>query len=201
MKTKAVLIAFLVVMALLIVAGVVWYEPIVAALFQPDLYAHALFVHVVAVTLFFANAVIGMVWELRSLASGQKEVILHTYRTVAWLDARFSSPLILVSVFTGLLLGFTIGNLWMIGWLSASFLLFMLSGIVWVVSDIPSQYRVKALMAALEPSDPALPPELVGLLRRRTWISLAGIVPLVVVFALMIYQPEMPAIGELFGAP
>ncbi|MFO7729824.1 MAG: DUF2269 family protein [Spirochaetia bacterium] len=134
-----------------------------------------------------------MFWEMRSLASGRKEVILYTYSTVSWLDARFSSPLIVLSLLAGLSLSFMMGDIWEIGWLSLGFILFIFSGLVWVVSDIPTQSKVKRLMAALEPEDPSLPEELVRLLKLRWWIGLAGVVPLVVVFALMVYKPDIPA--------
>jgi uncharacterized membrane protein len=152
----------------------------------------------VASTLFFANAALGMLWELRSLKSGSKDLILHTYGTVAWLDARFSSPLIILSVVSGLSLGFMMGDLWSIGWLSVGFLLFLLSGVLWVLSDIPTQYKVKRLMAALDPADSALPEELIRLLKLRWLIGLMGVAPLVVVFALMIYRPDIPAVSLLF---
>jgi uncharacterized membrane protein len=84
---------------------------------------------------------------------------------------------------------FMMGDLWSIGWLSAGFILFLLSGALWVLSDIPTQYKVKRLMAALDPADPALPEELIKLLKLRWKIGLAGVAPLVVVFALMIYKP------------
>ena len=150
-----------------------------ALLDQPALRSHALFVHIAAATLFFANAAVGMIWEKRSLASGRKEVILHTYNTVAWIDARFSSPLIILSLVSGLMLSVIMGDLWQIGWLSWAFILFMLSGVFWVVSDIPTQYKVKRLMASLNEADEALPEELMRLLKLRWWISLAGVVPLV----------------------
>lgn len=198
MKTKFFLIGFLAVMAGMIIFAIFFREEFIALLNQPALYIHARFVHIVAVTLFFSNAVLGMLWEKRSLASGSAEVILHTYRTVAWVDALISSPLIILSVVSGLALGFMMGDLWQVGWLSAGFVLFLLSGIFWVVSDIPTQYRVKRLMAALEPGAKELPAELVRLLQLRWWISLSGVAPLVIVFILMVYQPDIPALASLF---
>jgi uncharacterized membrane protein len=76
--------------------------------------------------------------------------------------------------------------------------LFLLSGLFWVLSDIPTQYRVKRLTASLDPSDGTLPAELTRLLMLRWWISLAGVAPLVVVFILMVYKPEIPALASLF---
>jgi uncharacterized membrane protein len=198
MKTKHILWLFLAAMAGLIVFAVFFRATFTALLDRPDAYRHALFVHVAAATLFFANAVTGMLWELRSLASGRKDVILHTYETVAFLDARFSSPLILLSLVSGLMLSVLMGDLWGIGWLSAGFVLFLLSGLFWVASDIPTQYRLKSLMAKLDPADSALPEELIRLLRLRWWISLAGVLPLAVAFALMVYKPDIPAPAAWF---
>jgi uncharacterized membrane protein len=132
------------------------------------------------------------------LVSGKKDVILHTYATVAWLDARFSSPLIILSVIAGLALSFAMGDLWQIGWLSVGFVLFLLSGVFWVAGDIPTQYRVKKLMANLDPADRSLPEELTRLLKLRWWISLAGVAPLLIVFALMVYKPEIPSMATWF---
>jgi uncharacterized membrane protein len=198
MKTKHILIGSLAVMAGMIAFALFFRAEFIALLNRPSLRSHSLFVHVVASTLFFANAALGMLWELRSLKSGSKDLILHTYGTVAWLDARFSSPLIILSVVSGLSLGFMMGDLWSIGWLSVGFLLFLLSGVLWVLSDIPTQYKVKRLMAALDPADSALPEELIRLLKLRWLIGLMGVAPLVVVFALMIYRPDIPAVSLLF---
>lgn len=193
MKTRHILSGFLTIMALLIVLAVLFKTEFVALLNHPALHHHALFIHVVTATLFFGNAVVGMLWEKRSLASNRKEVILHTYSTVSWLDARFSSPLIVLSLLSGLSLSFMRGDIWEVGWLSLGFLLFIFSGVVWVVSDIPTQSRVKRLIADLDPKDPVLPDELVLLLKRRLRIGLAGVVPLIAVFILMVYKPEIPA--------
>jgi uncharacterized membrane protein len=198
MKTKRVLVVFLAIMAGMILFAVIFPAGFRRLLNQPALYGHALFVHVVAATLFFANAVVGMLWELGSLRSGRKDVILHTYATVSRLDARFSSPLIILSVMAGLMLGMIMGDMWSIGWLSLGFLLFLLSGVIWIVSDIPTQYRVKKLVAGLDPGDETLPAELTRLLRMRLWVSLAGVLPLVIVFALMVYKPEILPVGRWF---
>lgn len=198
MKTKYVLFGFLAIMAGMIAFAIAFPAEFAALLDRPALRGHALFVHIAAATIFFANAAIGMIWEKRSLASGRKDVILHTYETVSWIDARLSSPLIILSLLSGLMLGYIMGGLREIGWLSTGFLLFMLSGILWVIGDIPTQYKVKRLMASLKPEDQTLPTELTRLLKLRWWIGMAGVAPLVAVFALMVYKPDFPAVGSLF---
>jgi len=141
---------------------------------------------------------VGILWERQGLASGRKEVILHTYNTVTFLDSLFSSPLIILSLLGGLSLSFNLGELWQIGWLSVSFLLFVLSGLIWIASDIPTQYKVKQLLSRLDPEDPVIPDELVRLLKLRLYISMAGVLPLVAVFILMVYKPEMTAVANWF---
>lgn len=198
MKTKHVLAGSLILMAGLLAFAVLFRTEFMALLNQPALFAHVRFIHIFATTIFFANAAVGMIWERRSLRTGRKEIILHTYDTVSWLDARLSSPLIVLSVVTGLSLGFMMGDLWNIGWLSTGFVLFLLSGLIWVVSDIPTQYKLKRMMAALDPADETLPGEVLRILRLRSWIGLAGVVPLLAVFVLMVYKPDMPALASLF---
>jgi len=199
MKSKRVLVIFLSIMAAMIVLAVVFSDQLTALLDRPSLYRHALFTHIVAVTLFFANAVIGILWESRSLTEGRAGVILHTYNTVTWLDARFSSPLIVVSLISGIMLSIMMGDMWQIGWLSLAFLLFLFSGLVWVASDIPTQYKIKKLLAEVDPDQQTLPGELMRILRIRIWISMAGVAPLLAVFVLMVYKPEITPVAQWFG--
>jgi uncharacterized membrane protein len=199
MKTKRVLVIFLSIMAAMIVLAVVFSDQLTALLDRPALYRHALFTHIVAVTLFFANAVIGILWESRSLTAGRAGVILHTYKTVTWLDARVSSPLIVVSLISGIMLSIMMGDMWQIGWLSLAFLLFLFSGLVWVASDIPTQYKIKKLLAEVDPDQQTLPGELMRILKIRMWISMAGVAPLLAVFVLMVYKPEIAPVAQWFG--
>lgn len=194
MKTNVVLIFFLVLMTVMIVLALTFPEQIERLLDRPSLYRHVLFAHMISVALFFANAVIGILWEARSLTSGRAPIILHTYDTVAWLDARFSSPLIILSLISGIMLTIILGGMREIGWLSLAFLLFVLSGVVWVAGDIPTQYKIKKLFANVDPDAESLPEALMRLLRMRLWISMAGVVPLIAVFILMAYKPAIPAI-------
>lgn len=200
MKPTRVLIFFLALMAGMIGAAFLFQEAFTAFLKHPALYSHARFLHIAASALFFSHAVIGIMWEQHSLADGSKEIVLHTYRTVAFLDARFSSPLIIISVLGGLSLSLSIGGLWETGWLSVSFLLFLVSGVLWIVFDIPTQYKIMQLSSGLTPEDRSLPDELVRLLKRRRWISLAGVVPLMIIFILMVYKPDIQAVADWFGS-
>lgn len=190
MKSKSILFIYLSIMALMVVTAIAFPDQLTQWLDQPQLYKHVLFVHVVVTTLFFANGLVGMIWELRSLVTKSRAIVIHTYKTVSWLDARFSSLLIVLTVISGIMLSIMYGDIWQIAWLSAAFILFVISGVVWVVSDIPTQYRVKKIIGTLDPSSDHLPPPLVRILKIRLWVSLAGMTPLAIVFALMVYKPS-----------
>jgi uncharacterized membrane protein len=169
-----------------------------AWLSRPELYLHAKFIHVLSVTLFFANAVIGTIWEARSLVCGTPEIIRYTYRTVAWLDAVFTAPLILIAVCSGIMLGTILGGVGSIGWVSTTLFLFGVSGTVWVLLDIPMQYRVNRLFETVEPQCPQLPQPLRRLLWRRMGINFLGMLPLLVGFYLMVHKPAIPTVASWF---
>jgi len=198
MKTKTILMVFLAMMVGMVILAFIFPDQLKELLDRPALYQHLLFIHIVAVTLFFANAVIGILWESKSLDSGSAYAILHTYNTVTWLDASFSSPMIVISLITGIMLSTILGDMWQVGWLSLAFLLFVFSGLVWVVGDIPTQYKIKKLIINVEPDAQKVPQELMRLLKMRLWISIAGVAPLIAVFALMVYKPEIVPVAQWF---
>lgn len=196
--TKIILSAFLVLMAGMIGAAVFSKDAFIALMKQPVLLKHARFLHIAAVTLFFSNAVVGMIWERRSLASRNKEIILYTYNTVSLLDAMFSSPMIILSLLGGLSLSFQRGELMQIGWLSVSFLLFLFSGAIWVITDLSTQKKVKRLLSEMREEEKSLPAELIRVMKLRWWIGIAGVLPLAVAFVLMVYKPNMTAAADWF---
>lgn len=201
MSAKTALRIELAAMAALVLVAVVAPHRFVSWLAQPGLYLHAKLVHILSVTLFFANVVIGTLWETRSLRSGEPQIIRHTYETVAWMDAFFTVPLILVAVLSGLSLGTLLGGVFSMGWLVVSLVIFGLSGVAWLALDIPSQYRVKSLMAAQPAGATSLGPELLGLLRFRRALNLITIAPLLVVFGLMVHKPEIAWLRPWLAPP
>ncbi len=198
MKTSRILIFNVGLMAFLLLAGLLFPRAFTSMLERPELYLHVKFVHILCVTLFFANTVIGTLWELRSLTSDNPIIVEHTYRTVLWLDAVFTAPLIIFSVMSGIMLGTILGGVWSMGWLSLAFLLFLLSGLVWIVADIPNQHKVKRLFAEMPKGSEVLPAELKKLLWRRMIINFLGFAPLLIIFFLMVHKPDLPPLSAWF---
>jgi uncharacterized membrane protein len=197
-RIKIPMIVSLVIMAAMIIAAVFFKDAFTSLMKRPGIGTNARFLHIAAATIFFSNAVVGMIWERRSLATGNKEIILYTYNTVTTLDALISAPLIILSLVGGLSLSFRLGELMQIGWLSFSFILFLFSGIVWVISDIPTQYKAKQLILLISPDDKSIPAELIRVMKLRWRIGIAGVLPLLAAFILMVYKPDMPAVANWF---
>ena len=194
MKTRRALLASLVVMGLLIAIAVVAPHRVEDFLRRPQLYLHAKFVHVLSVSLFLGNVVIGTLWETRSLLSKRAEIIRYTYETVAWLDAVFTAPLILLVVVSGLMLGTIAGGVFTLAWLVVAFATFALTGLVWLALDIPTQYRVKRLFREAPAEVAELPAPLLRVLRFRVVLNAGAVVSLLVVLFLMVHKPELPAV-------
>lgn len=198
MKTHWILGAQLAAMALLILVGLLFPEPFLRLFEQPDFYLHAKFIHILSVSLFFANVVIGTIWETRSLLSGDPTIVRHTYRTVKWLDAVFTAPLILVAVLSGIMLGTILGGVWTLGWLSIAFCVFLVSGVLWLIADIPTQHKITRLFENTKIDEKELPARLTKLLWLRLGINLVSIVPLLFIFSLMVHKPDLPRVGTWF---
>ena len=198
MKTKRLLLFYLSTMLVLFLWGLVFPQNFTSLLKAPQFYVTAKFFHILCVTLFFGNAVIGMLWETRSLLSGKPEIVRFTYQTVVWMDAVFTAPLIIISVVSGIMLGTILGGVWTIGWISLAFILFFVSGAVWILADIPTQYKINQLFQNVEIGTESLPSRLTRLLWYRLGISICGTLPLLTIFFLMVHKPEITPVAKWF---
>lgn len=188
----------LMLMAGLIVFGLIFPVAFKNLFSHPEAHLYAKFFHVLSVTTVFANALIGTLWETRGLLSRNGSVIRYTYQTVTWMDSVLTAPLILIAVISGVLMATNLGGVWTIGWLSIAFVTFLFSGVVWVMLDIPTQYRVNQLFKHIGENTEILPQQLMGLLWFRLGVNLFSLFPLIAIFILMIFKPELKPIGEWF---
>jgi len=189
--TKPFLLFYLAVMAGMIGFSLAWPATVEGLLTKPDFYKHAKFLHILTVTLVFSNAVIGSLWELRALLNGDPRIVRYTYQNVVWLDAVFTAPLIIIAVVSGIMLGTILGGVWSMNWLALAFSLFLFSGGVWLLFDIPSQYKAKKLFAQMDEGAVELPEKLRRLLWWRMGLNVCTLIPLVVIFYLMVHKPNL----------
>ncbi len=192
--TKRILIAHLTFMASLIIFAIGWPDKFLSLINHPEVYLHAKLIHVLTVTLFYSNVIIGTIWETKALRSKNLVLIRYTYENVTSLDAIFTSPLIILAVLSGITLATILGGVWAIGWVSIAFCLFLASGLLWLVADIPTQHKIQKIFATLSTSETEIPAPLTRLLKIRLFINLLSILPLSVIFYLMVHKPDLPKI-------
>ena len=147
--------------------------------------------HILAAVVFVGNIITAAFWKVRADRSGNLETIAITARSLLQADYVFTAPGIVVLLVTGI---------WMVGlrdwagfqepWLGGSFVLLIITGIIWLTVLLPQQRRMVRL--AQEGADAgALGPEY----RRasRIWSMFGGVATLlpVLILFLMVLKPGL----------
>ncbi len=148
-----------------------------------------LVLHILAAVVFVGNIITAAFWKAQADRSGNLETIAITARSLLKADYIFTAPGIVVLLATGI---------WMVGlsdwarfqepWLGGSFVLLIITGIIWLAVLLPQQRRMVRL--AQEGADAGvLSPEY----RRagRIWSMFGGIatlLPILILF-LMVFKP------------
>ena len=148
-----------------------------------------LVLHILAAVVFVGNIITAAFWKTRADRSGNLETIAITARSLLQADYVFTAPGIVVLLATGI---------WMVGlsdwarfqepWLGGSFVLLIITGVIWLAVLLPQQRRMVRL--AQEGADAGvLGPEY----RRagRIWSMFGGIatlLPILILF-LMVFKP------------
>ncbi len=148
-----------------------------------------LVLHILAAVVFVGNIITAAFWKAQADRSGNLETIAITARSLLKADYVFTAPGIVVLLVTGI---------WMVGlsgwarfqepWLGGSFVLLIITGIIWLAVLLPQQRRMVRL--AQEGADAGvLGPEY----RRagRIWSMFGGIATLlpVLILFLMVLKP------------
>ncbi len=147
--------------------------------------------HILAAVVFVGNIITAAFWKTRADRSGNLETIAITARSLLQADYVFTAPGIVVLLATGI---------WMVGlsdwarfqepWLGGSFVLLIITGVIWLAVLLPQQRRMVRL--AQEGADAGvLGPEY----RRagRIWSMFGGIatlLPILILF-LMVFKPGL----------
>ncbi len=148
-----------------------------------------LVLHILAAVVFVGNIITAAFWKAQADRSGNLETIAITARSLLKADYIFTAPGIVVLLATGI---------WMVGlsdwarfqepWLGGSFVLLIITGVIWLAVLLPQQRRMVRL--AQEGADAGvLGPEY----RRagRIWSMFGGIatlLPILILF-LMVFKP------------
>ena len=147
--------------------------------------------HILAAVVFVGNIITAAFWKTRADRSGNLETIAITARSLLQADYVFTAPGIVVLLATGIgMVGLSAGS-WarfQEPWLGGSFVLLIITGIIWLAVLLPQLRRMVRL--AQEGADAGvLSPEY----RRasRIWSMFGGIatlLPILILF-LMVFKP------------
>ncbi len=150
-----------------------------------------LVLHILAAIVFVGNIITAAFWKAQADRSENLETIAITARSLLKADYIFTAPGIVVLLVTGIwMVGLSVGS-WerfQEPWLGGSFVLLIITGIIWLAVLLPQQRRMVRL--AQEGADAgALGPEYRK--ASRIWSMFGGIATLlpVLILFLMVLKP------------
>ncbi len=146
-------------------------------------------IHIASAVVFLGNLITAAFWKTRSDRSGSPEVQAHTSRLLLHADLAFTGPGIAGLLVTGI---------WMVGltgwrrfeepWLAASFIMLVVTAIIWLAALLPLQLRM-ARMSQLRSGGAT---DEAGYRKAsKMWAGLGGIATLLptVTLFLMVFKP------------
>ena len=141
--------------------------------------------HVLAACLFLGNVVVSGTWAFLAERTRNFEVIAFSNRLVLITDVMFTLTGALLVVYTGSLMSQRYAGvpLEAQAWISWSYMLFGLSGLIWALVLVPIQLRQRMLLKRHQ----AITPEYLKL--SRIWQisgAIATIVPLPIVYLMIV---------------
>lgn len=109
-----------------------------------------LILHLFGVLFMVGNIITAAFWKIRADLTGNPEVIHHAVKNVMIADYAFTIPgLVLILISGSLMAGKSGISLTGINWLTLSLILFVITGVIWLVVLIPLQRRLIRFSAAI----------------------------------------------------
>jgi uncharacterized membrane protein len=107
-------------------------------------------VHLLCACLFLGNVIVSGVWAVLAERTGRHEIIKFSNRMVLLTDVLFTATGALGVVITGHLMADRFGGDTAHGWITWSYMLFGLSGLIWAFVLVPIQLRQRTLLARFD---------------------------------------------------
>lgn len=144
-----------------------------------------LLLHIVGAVIFLGNLVVTAVWMSFAVANRDRAVVHFAAKLVTAADLLLTFPGLALILVNGIYLAelFDQGNLFKVGWIAVSLILFALSGVVWSLFLLPHQSRLITL------SQTELAADFNRVFARWSlWGAVATLLPLVSL-GLMVFKP------------
>lgn len=144
--------------------------------------------HLLGVTLFLGNIIVTAVWKASADHSRNARIIAFAQRLVTITDTAFTALGAALIISTGLLMAGGHAAVFQTLWLRWGFMLFIASGLLWVLLLIPIQVR-QAHLAHQFRQGGEVPPSYWRLARRwAIFGAIATLLPLINLY-LMVFKP------------
>ena len=107
-------------------------------------------IHLLCACLFLGNVIVTGVWAAMAERSGRHDIIKFSNRMVLITDMLFTATGALGVVITGHLMAARYGGDTAHGWITWSYMLFGISGLIWAFVLVPIQLKQRALLARFD---------------------------------------------------
>jgi len=145
--------------------------------------------HILGAVVFVGNIITAAFWKARADRSGDLHAIAFTARSLVQADLSFTTPGIIVLLATGTaMVGITDWTRFQETWLSISFVLLIITAIIWFVGLLPLQKRMRRISQDSVTAG-VLDPEYTR--AGKQWAMFGGIatlLPIIILF-LMVLKP------------
>ncbi|MFC0329949.1 DUF2269 family protein [Paenibacillus sepulcri] len=107
-----------------------------------------LFMHLIGCVLFLGNIITAAFWKVRADVKGDAAMIHQTAKNVMLADYAFTLPGLVLIVVSGIMMAVKSDYaMWGMSWLTASLILFVITGILWAAVLLPLQRGMIRLSA------------------------------------------------------
>ena len=148
------------------------------------------YLHVIGATVLLGTGAGIAFFMLMAHRSGDVRVIAGTARIVVIADYLFTATAVVAQPVTGVLLAWTVGYSLGEGWIVASMLLYVFTGIFWL-PVVWMQSRMRNLARAAAEAGTELPPQYHRLFRWWFAFGFPAFTAVMIIFWLMIARPEI----------
>ena len=152
-------------------------------------------VHVLAVIMFVGNIATGILWKAHADRTRTPALIAHACAGLTRSDRLFTMPAVVLIVIAGIAAAIT-GNVSILGtgWILWSIVLFVISGLAFMLRVAPLQRQMQAIaVAGVNSGQIDWPTYQAATQSWKVWGAVALIAPLLAV-VLMVLKPALPSL-------
>jgi len=109
-------------------------------------------IHILGVALFLGNIVVTAVWKVMADRTGDPRIVAFSQRLVTLTDFVFTLPGAVIIILSGDLMAYSMTrDSWSVPWIAWGRLIFIASGLIWILILIPIQIKQARMARSFVP--------------------------------------------------